>query len=81
MKRYVVAGLLLVALATPALAAEHYAVVDTVGNCSVIDTKPSPYSVSGLKILGDKSGYASPTAAERVFKSDGSECKGLIERV
>ena len=38
------AGLLLVALATPALAAsQHFALVDTVGNFSVIDTKSSPY--------------------------------------
>jgi len=80
MKSYVVAGLLLVALATPALAAEHYAVVDTVGNCSVIDTKPSPYDISGLKILGDKIGYSSPAAAEKVFKSGHSECKAMIER-
>ena len=58
MKSYVVAGLLLVGLATPAFAAEHFAVMDTVGNCSVIDTKPSPYGVSGLKILGDRSGYS-----------------------
>jgi len=81
MKSYIVAGLLLVALATPALAAEHYAVVDTVGNCSVIDTKPSPYDISGLKILGDKIGYSSPAAAEKVFKSGHSECKAMIERV
>jgi len=38
MKLYAIAGFLLIALTTPALAAEHYAVVDTVGNCSVIDT-------------------------------------------
>ena len=81
MKSYMVAGLLLVALATPALAVgQHFAVVDTVGNCSVIDTKPSPYDISGLKILGDKIGYSSPAAAEKVFKSGHSECKAMIER-
>jgi hypothetical protein len=80
MKRYLTAGLLLVASVTPALAAEHFAVVDTVGNCSVIDTKPSPYSVSGLKILGDKSGYSSPSAAAQAFRSDSSQCKGTIGR-
>ena len=42
MKSYAVAGLLLVGLATPALAAsQHYAVKDTVGNCSVIDARPA----------------------------------------
>jgi hypothetical protein len=78
MKRYVAATLLIVGLAAPAFAAEHYAVMDTVGNCSVIDTLPS--HVSGLKILGDKSGYGSPNAAEKAFKSGGSDCKSLIQR-
>ena len=31
--------------------------IDTVGNCSVIDFKPSAHA--GMKILGDKGGYAS----------------------
>jgi hypothetical protein len=80
MKWYAIAGFLLIALTTPALAAEHYAVVDTAGNCSVIDTKPSPFNISGLKILGDKSGYSSPAAAEKVLKSGNSVCKAMIER-
>jgi opacity protein-like surface antigen len=80
MKRYVAASLLLVALATPAFAAEHFAVVDTVGNCSVIDTKPSPYSISGLKVLGDQSGYSSPSDASKALNSDSSQCKGMIQR-
>jgi hypothetical protein len=80
MKSYVAAGLLLIALTTPAFAAEHYAVVDTVGNCSVIDTKPSPYNISGLKILGEKSGYSDIASATKVFKSS-TQCKGIIERV
>ncbi len=80
MKHYLTASLMLLALATPAFAAEHFAVVDTVGNCSVIDTKPSPYGVSGLKILGDGSGYSTPSAAEGALKSDSSRCKGMIER-
>jgi hypothetical protein len=54
MKTYLTASLLLIALAAPAFAAEHFAVVDTVGNCSVIDTRPSAYKISGLEILGDK---------------------------
>jgi len=80
MKTYLTASLLLVALATPAFAAEHFAVVDTVGNCSVIDTKPSPYNVSGLKILGNERGYSSPATAEKALKSDSSRCKGMIQR-
>ncbi len=80
MKRYIAASLFLVALATPAFAAEHFAVVDTVGNCSVIDTKPSPYGISGLKVLGDQSGYGTPQAAEKALNSDTSQCKGMIQR-
>ena len=84
MKTYLTASLLLIALATPAFAAEHFAVVDTVGNCSVIDTKPSAYKISGkisgLKILGDKNGYATLSAAEKALKSEGSRCKGMMDR-
>jgi opacity protein-like surface antigen len=83
MKRFLTACLMLVALATPAFAAAtHYAVVDTVGNCAVIDTKPSPYNISGLKIIGDKGGYPSPTAATKALQSGGGlKCKGMIARV
>jgi len=82
MKHYLAASLLLAALATPAFAAtaEHYAVIDTVGNCAVIDTKPSPYHISGLKILGQKSGYSNMEAAQKALKSDSSQCKGTVER-
>jgi hypothetical protein len=74
--------LLLAALATPALAAttEHYAVIDTVSNCAVIDTKPSPYDISGLKILGQKSGYSNMEAAQKTLKSDSPQCKGTVQR-
>jgi hypothetical protein len=82
MKRYIATSLLLAALATPAFATtvEHYAVIDTVGNCAVIDTKPSPYDTSGLKILGQKSGYANMDAAQKALKSNSSQCKGTVER-
>jgi hypothetical protein len=82
MKPIVLASLVAAALATPALAAtaEHYAVIDTVGNCAVVDTKPSPYDISGLKILGQKGVYSSMDAAQKALKSDSSQCKGTIER-
>ena len=48
MKSYVIAGLMIVGLVSPALAAaQHYAVEDTVGNCSVIDARRS----ANLKFL------------------------------
>ncbi|MGH9810899.1 MAG: hypothetical protein ACRD9W_27235, partial [Terriglobia bacterium] len=74
MKSYLIATVLVLAAATPAFAAEHFAVIDTVGNCSVIDTKPSPHDVSGLKILGNKSGYSNPSGAEQALKSESSLC-------
>ncbi len=92
MKQYAVACLLLASLATPALAATmpdagdtspnysftaktHWAVEDTVSNCAVIDAKPS----YDLKILGDKAGYPSLSAAEKETKS-ASACKGFVSR-
>ena len=79
MKAYIAAGLLLVGLATPAFAAQHYAVKDTVGNCSVIDARPSATKNSGLTLLGNKGGYDSEASAQKALSS-GSGCRGLIER-
>jgi hypothetical protein len=62
------------------VAKDHWAVDDTVGNCAVIDSKPSPYDISGLKVLGDKSGYSSLSAAEKEVKSDKGVCKGYVQR-
>jgi hypothetical protein len=79
MKTYLTAGLAFIALATPALAAvEHFAVVDTVGTCSVIDIKPGAHS--GLRLIGDKRGYANVADAKKALKSVGSKCKAIIDR-
>jgi hypothetical protein len=59
---------------------DHWAVIDTVGNCAVVDTKPSSYGISGLKMLGNSSGYPSLSAAQQQIKSNMSVCKGTIER-
>jgi hypothetical protein len=76
--RYAALGLLLVTLATPALAAEqHFAVKDTVGVCSVIDVTPS--RASNLQILGSKSGYGSVDQAVSALKSN-AHCKTIIDR-
>jgi hypothetical protein len=58
-------------------AKHHWAVDDTVGNCGVIDAKPSPYDISGLNILGDKSGYKTIKAAKKAYNST---CKGSVPR-
>jgi hypothetical protein len=92
MRQYAIATLLLASLATPVLAASmpdagdaspnysyaaktHWAVEDTVGNCAVIDAKPS----YDLKILGDKGGYPSISAAEKQAKWAGA-CKDFVSR-
>jgi len=71
--------LLLGAFATTALAADarYFVVTDTVGNCSVVDSKPG--QSSGLKIVGDKGGYSSSDAASKVLKDMTKKCKGVVE--
>jgi hypothetical protein len=61
-------------------AKDHWAVIDTVGNCAVVDSRSSGYHISGLKILGDRSGYSSLSGAEQELKSDSSACKGTVSR-
>jgi hypothetical protein len=82
MKTIVSASLLLVVTSTPMFAqdsgdAQNYVVVDTVGNCSVINAEPSP----GLKVIGKNGGYDKEDAAEEFLTTkakDMSQCKGLI---
>jgi hypothetical protein len=62
------------------IAKDHWAVDDTVGNCAVVDARPSPYDISGLKVIGDKSGYSTLSAADKEIKSDASLCKGTVSR-
>ena len=55
--------------------AKHYVVVDTVGNCAVVDAKPG----DGLKVIGDKGGYASSESANKALKDARAECKDSVE--
>ena len=84
MKKYLLASTLIIGLAGSALGAtelspnsptKHFAVKDTVGVCSVIDVTPS--HASDLKIIGNKSGYASEKEAASALSSG---CKDKIER-
>ena len=59
---------------------DHWAVIDTVGNCAVVDSRPSPYGISGLRIIGNKSGYPNLPAAQKELKSNLSVCKGTVQR-
>jgi hypothetical protein len=54
---------------------KHFAIKDTVGNCSVIDFLPS--RASGMQLLGNKNGYASIRDAQGAFDSN---CKAKIQR-
>jgi hypothetical protein len=55
----------------PSATPRHYLVADTVGNCSVIDSKPS----DGLRGIGEKDGYASKELANEAMKHE-PKCKG-----
>jgi len=69
----------LVGIAAPALAAgaKYYVEMDTVGNCSVVDSKPS--TSAGMTILGDKNGYASKEDATKALKAlPKGKCKGVV---
>ena len=77
--RYAV-GSLLALLATTALAASprYYIVVGTGGYCSVVDSKPG--ANSGLRIIGDKAGYADLYAAKRTLKGiPEDQCNGRFQ--
>jgi len=55
----------------PSATTRHYLVTDTVGNCSVIDSKPS----DGLKGIGERDGFASKELANEAMKRE-PKCKG-----
>jgi len=79
MRKCAIASVLVVALATSAFAAgaKYYVEMDTVGNCSVVDSKPS--ATSGMKIMGDKGGYASKEDATKALKGlPKGKCKGKV---
>jgi hypothetical protein len=79
MKRLAIASVVVFALAAPALAAgaRYYVEMDTVGNCSVVDSKPSAHA--GMTILGDQGGYASKEDATKALKGlPKDKCKGVV---
>ena len=79
MKKTAMVMVALVGIAAPALAAgaKYYVEMDTVGNCSVVDSKPS--TSAGMTILGDKNGYASKEDATKALKAlPKGKCKGVV---
>jgi hypothetical protein len=81
MKMLIAGAFAVAALAAgPANATEsqYFVTVDTVGNCSVSQGKPS----AGQKALGEASGYENMADAEAKLKeirNDESTCKGVVE--
>ena len=71
MKTYVIAGLLLAGMMTPALAAEYYVTQSTNSHkCSIVTQKPDDKSMT---LLGS-GGYASKAEAKQAMKGM-SGCK------
>ena len=71
MKKYVIAGLLIAGMATPALAAEYYVAQNTSSHkCSIVSHKPDGKS---LTMIGSD-GFKTRSAAENALKGM-SECK------
>ena len=54
----------------------HYVVLDEVGHCTVMDSKPS--AGSALKIIGDQGGYTSLESANRALKDFKAQCKDVV---
>jgi len=80
MKRSVLVSLSMVALAAPALAAEKFfLVIDTVGNCAVIQGMPS----GGMIAFGEKGGYDTKDTAAAALKAARDDpkagCEGVVE--
>jgi hypothetical protein len=80
MKSTVFATLLLVAVSSSAFAeetAKYYVVVDTVGNCSVIEGSVG----TGKTAIGEQDGYASKDEAVKALEdlaNDEDTCEGII---
>ena len=71
MKKYVIAGLLVAGLTTPALAAEYYVAQNTSSHkCSIVSHKPDGKT---LTMLG-AAGFKTKSEAESALKGM-SECK------
>ena len=68
MKKTLVVMIAFTSMAGTAFAAgaKYFVEMDTVGNCSVVDSKPS--ASAGMTILGDKNGYASQDDAAKALK-------------
>ena len=75
MKKLIVTSILAIGLATPALAAEKYFVtIDTVGNCSIVQSVSA-----GKEAIGKTDGYDSMEAAKKYLNEiRDDKCEGVV---
>jgi len=68
MKKYALGGILVLALAGPALAADEYYVVQDTGTkkCTIVEKKPTTTS---MIVVGDQAVYKTKTEAESAMKT------------
>ena len=84
MTKVIVTSFFLLGFAQTALAADSskfFVTVDTVGNCSVIQSTPSGKPSVGKTAIGDEGGYPSIEAAKKYLdeiRNDESKCKGVV---
>jgi hypothetical protein len=81
-KKWFVAAFLAIGTTFSASAAENYFVtVDTVGNCSVVQSMPGTGLSAGKTAIGETDGYDSMYAAKKFLdevRNDTSKCKGVV---
>jgi hypothetical protein len=82
MKKWIVTSLLVIGLVTPVLAAEKFFItVDTVGNCSIVQSLPDTGLSAGKRAIGNTGGYDSMEAAQKYLeeiRNDEAKCKGVV---
>jgi hypothetical protein len=60
----------------PSATVMHYIVLDEIGHCTVVDSKPRAGST--LKIVGDQDGYTSLESADKALKDFKAKCKDVV---
>ena len=82
MKKWIVTSLLVIGPVTPVLAAEKFFItVDTVGNCSIVQSLPDTGLSAGKEAIGSTGGYDSMEAAQKYLeeiRNDEAKCKGVV---
>ena len=82
MKKWIVTSLMVIGLVTPVLAAEKFFItVDTVGNCSIVQSLPDTGLSAGKEAIGNTGGDDLIQAAQKYLeeiRNDEAKCKGVV---